>query len=76
MPIPKNINSICEMISKFIVNSTSQEDIKNIKEYFEIDENLNSKKELEICLETLRESYAYTAKKSVSIKTKEVYLGR
>ena len=74
LPIPKNINSICEMTSKFIVNSTSQEDIKNIKEYFEIDENLNSKKELEVYLEELlRESYAYTAKKSVSIKTKEVY---
>ena len=72
LPIPKNINSICEMTSKFIVNSTSQEDIKNIKEYFEIDENLNSKKELEVYLEELlRESYAYTAKKSVSIKTKE-----
>ena len=47
---------------------------KNIKEYFEINENLNSKKELEVYLEELlRESYAYTAKKSVSIKTKEVY---
>ena len=74
LPIPKNINSICEMTSKFIVNSTAQEDIKNIKEYFEINENLNSKKELEVYLEELlRESYAYTAKKSVSIKTKEVY---
>ena len=74
LPIPKNINSICEMTSKFIVNSSAQEDIKNIKEYFEINENLNSKKELEVYLEELlRESYAYTAKKSVSIKTKEVY---
>ena len=33
LPIPKNINSICEMTSKFIVNSSAQEDIKNITGY-------------------------------------------
>lgn len=74
LPIPKNINEICEITSTFITNSLTEETTNDLKEYFEIEKNIDIRKDLEDCLgELLKEAYIYTSQKSIPIQSKEVY---
>ena len=74
LPIHKNIQEICLNISKFIVNSLTEETKKDIKEYFDIDNNINSKEDLINALEELlKESYMYTSQRNIPIQSKNVY---
>lgn len=74
LPIHKNIQEICLNISKFIVNSLTEETKKDIKEYFDIDNNISSKEDLINALEELlKESYMYTSQRNIPIQSKNVY---
>lgn len=66
LPIPKNINDICMTTSKFIVDSLTEDSLEDVKTYFQIDDNMNTKEELVNYIEQLlKDSYVYTAQKSI-----------
>lgn len=75
LPISKNIHDVCSTTSKFIVNSLTEETLSDIKQYFEIDKNINNREDLVNYLEELlKEAYAYTTQKSIPIQQKNIYL--
>ena len=66
LPTQKSISDICKITSEFIVNSLNISHIQELKDYFEIDEDLESNSVLVQYLEqSLKEAYMYTAEKSV-----------
>ena len=74
LPVSKNIHDICSTTSEFIVNSLTEETLSDIKQYFEIDKDINNKEYLINYLEELlKEAYAYTTQKSIPIQQKNIY---
>ena len=66
LPTQKSISDVCKITSKFIVDSLSISNMQELKNYFEIDEGLESNRILAEYLEqSLKEAYMYTSKKSV-----------
>ncbi|MBQ6631194.1 MAG: hypothetical protein IJH55_03570 [Romboutsia sp.] len=66
LPTQKSISDVCKITSEFIVSSLNISHIQELKDYFEIDEDLESNSVLVQYLEqSLKESYMYTAEKSV-----------
>ncbi|WP_296647626.1 helix-turn-helix domain-containing protein [Romboutsia sp. 13368] len=66
LPTQKSISDVCKITSEFIVDSLNMSHMQELKDYFEIDENLESNSVLAQYLEkSLKEAYMYTAKKSV-----------
>ena len=66
LPTQKSISDVCKITSEFIVSSLNISHIQELKDYFEIDEDLESNSVLVQYLEqSLKEAYMYTAEKSL-----------
>lgn len=66
LPTQKNISDVCKITSEFIVDSLNMSHMQELKDYFEIDKDLESNTVLAQYLErSLKESYMHTAEKSV-----------
>ena len=66
LPTQKSISDICRITSEFIVDSLNMSYMQDLKNYFEIDEDIENNFVLAQYLErSLKESYMYTAKKSI-----------
>lgn len=66
LPTQKSISDVCKITSEFIVDSLNISHMQELKNYFEIDEDVASNTVLAQYLERcLKESYMYTAEKSV-----------
>lgn len=66
LPTQKSISDICKITSEFIVDSLNMSHMQELKNYFEIDKDLESNSVLAQYLErSLKEAYMYTAEKSV-----------
>lgn len=66
LPTQKSISDICKTTSEFIVDSLNMSYMQELKNYFEIDEDIESNAVLVQYLErSLKEAYIYTAEKSV-----------
>ena len=64
LPTQKSISDICRITSEFIVDSLNMSYMQDLKNYFEIDEDIENNFVLAQYLErSLKESYMYTAKK-------------
>ncbi|MBQ3420435.1 MAG: hypothetical protein IJH34_01935, partial [Romboutsia sp.] len=58
LPTQKSISDVCKITSEFIVSSLNISHIQELKDYFEIDEDLESNSVLVQYLEqSLKESY-------------------
>ena len=66
LPTQKNISDVCKITSEFIVDSLNMSHMQELKNYFEIDKDVESNAVLAQYLErSLKESYMHTAEKSV-----------
>lgn len=66
IPTQKNISNICKMTSNFIVNSLTESSKLELKEYFEINTEIDNDDELKGYLEySLKDSYVNTVQKNI-----------
>lgn len=66
LPTQKNISNICKLSSEFIVSSLSESSRAELKQYFEIENEIKDDSELKSYLEySLKESYMNTAEKTI-----------
>ena len=66
LPTQKSISDICRTTSEFIVDSLNMHGVQELKNYFEIDENVENNSVLAQYLErSLKDVYMHTAEKSV-----------
>ena len=66
LPTQKSISNICKSTAEFIVNSLTSTSMQDLKNYFEIDANIDNDEVLiQYLEENLKESYMETAQKSL-----------
>lgn len=74
LPTQKNIANICEVTSKFIVDSLTQSSMNELKNYFEVDKEMSTDELYQYIENILKESYMATAQKSIPNIHKHTHL--